>query len=233
MGMLDRVRRQQEARRRKTEHDAAAQRQGAWLGEHRRLEALAETARSPQGRADGGGRTPFDDGERLLHSLGGSLVKAGHPPSQPVGLDAGWSPEVVGRVSRRDGLPPNAYLQRETVPPPVDSGRILVTTRRVLFEGRGLLGEWSLTELDRVVHHAELPWTALQTDDGGLTSGLSYEARAVEAFRFHLALAVAMAGESPTADGVPGAARARLIGIAEAQVAAHRAERPTVTDLEG
>ncbi|MGH9024215.1 MAG: hypothetical protein ACRDV9_14140 [Acidimicrobiia bacterium] len=231
--MLDRVRRQRESRRRKAQRDAAAQRHGAWIREHRRLEAFLETARSPEGRSGAEGRTPLGEGELLYHSLAGSLVKAGRAPSQPVGLDEGWGPEVVGRVLRREGTPPNAYVQRENVPPPVDSGRILVTSRRVLFEGRGLLREWRLSELDGVVHDAELPWTALQTDDDGSISGLSCDAVAIEDFRFRLALAVALAGESPTAGLAPGQARARLIQIAEARVAAHEAERPAVPDLDG
>ncbi|MER7459984.1 hypothetical protein [Micromonospora sp. NPDC126480] len=98
----------------------------------------------------------------------------------------------------------------------VDTGRVVVTDRRVAFLGRRRQRIWWYEDLVGPAHHRHAPVTLLPTNDGSPLAGLLVSRPATLTFRFHVTLAFA--------DGLGN--RDAVAACLDELVAAHQRIRP-------
>jgi hypothetical protein len=133
------------SRRERRQHERALQ---EWSAEQTLLEELARAARAacgPGGGANGG--VLLKKGESFLWGAPAKLVEPRRMPGHRVGSNAGVRVHVAKGVNLGIGASRGHYVPGPEVQTPVDSGRVIITTRRVLFTGARTTREWSYTKL--------------------------------------------------------------------------------------
>jgi hypothetical protein len=120
---------------------------GPWQKEHDRLERVTQVlADAVAGRSQQVG-IMLTGGEVGLWAMPGSLVEARRGPGHYQGRSSGVSVPIGFGVRYRTGSSRGHYVQGKEVLTPIDAGRIVITTQRVVFAGQKQTREWRFSKL--------------------------------------------------------------------------------------
>ncbi len=202
------------AQKRQAKQEAAAE--AAWLADQVLLDKLARAAQAatgPGGGADSG--VILKAGEVALWMGQASLIEPRRQQGHYQGSYSGVSFRIAKGVRYTVGGSRGHYVPGPEVQTPVDSGRAVVTTQRVLFIGGRSNREWAYSKLVSVDSSANDATVLLSVSNRQKVSGLHLGKSGTE-FTHFLALGVAVAQH-----GAPAVA-AECLESAEA----HRTTRP-------
>lgn len=207
-------------RERREEKHLAKERQealGVWQKEQDLLDALVSAA---HGAAVGGSPSAasgviLKSGEDALWEGSANLVEPRRSPGRYQGGYSGVSIRIAKGVRYSVGGTRGHYVPGPEVQTPVDVGRTVVTTRRLLFLGNQTTREWDFAKLVSVDASGDDRVILVHVTNRERVSGLSLGELGAE-FSSYLALGIAIAQE-----GAP-AVEAEL----QAEADRHRSSRP-------
>ena len=220
MGFFER--RRQRAAARASEQRATVQREAdaTWQSERAQLVAMIDEAANYVGvtRVEAPDLTvQLAKDERVLGVVQGcSLVEPRRSPGHYAGGYQGFSFKIAKGVRYHVGGTRGTYVPGDELPTVIDQGTIIITTKRVIFQGTKQAREWSFSKLLGVQHDAARPWTAISVSNRQKVSGFLYDHEHTADIRFRLTLALAIFNDD----------RGTLVADLKRQLAEHDAERP-------
>ena len=190
------------ARRREAQHAAELSRQIAaqaarmavWQKGDSDIADLIEAVETFRGSPEAAQQAGFltAKGETVyLVGAGAALIEPRRPPAQWQSGSQGFSFHVAKGVTYRVGQTRGHIVQQEEQPTPIDTGTVIITDQRVVFEGSKATREWAFPKLLGVSNDPNLPWTALQVANRQKVSGFLYDHEHSQHIRFMLQLAIA------------------------------------------
>lgn len=164
----------------------------AWRDEQDKLDRLAAVARDAgHGRAGVGHGVLLKAGEAALFSGSASLVEPRRQPGHYVNSHSSVSFRVAKGVRYSVGGSRGRYVPGAEVQSPVDSGRFVITTSRVVFTGARTTREWLFSKLISLDASKRADVVLLHVANRQKVSGLALGKQGDE-FTAHLALGVAI-----------------------------------------
>jgi hypothetical protein len=130
----------------------------------------------------------------------------------------GFSFRVAKGVSYRIGQTRGHYIPGPETLTAIDSGRVLISDQRIVFQGDMQAREWAYAKLVGYHHDETGPWTSLHESNRQKTSAIHYDATTTDVVRFRLALALAVFQGDTSA----------LEGHIRDEIDAHRASEPAL-----
>lgn len=187
-----------------------------WQVEQDRLDALARAARSASGPGGGSGDgMVLGRGESELWSGPGALVETRRQRGEYVGGYRGVSFRVAKGMRYSVGGTRGHYVPGPEVQTPVDTGRLVVTNRRVVFTGAKSTRQWAFDKLISLDASSDGDTVLIHVSNRQKASGVHVRDHG-EDFTAFLALGVALAQNDPT----------EVATDCEKAAAEHRTERP-------
>jgi len=187
-----------------------------WQAAQDRLDEVARIARS---LAAGTGivQVPMvlQKGEVPVLATPASLVEPRRAPGHYAGGYSGVSVRIAKGVRYNVGGTRGHYVPGDEVQTPVDTGRAVVTTRRIVFTGDKATREWAFAKLVGLDSTADGRGVMVHVSNRQKTSGLMTSG---DGERFQALLALALAAFEDGAD--------QVADDAERAAADHRAQRP-------
>lgn len=178
------------------QHAAAV---AAWEVDQARLDKLASAAQTATGR--GGGADAgimLKAGEVALWSGAASLVEPRRQQGHYSGAYSGVSFRVAKGVRYTVGGSRGHYVPGPEVQTPIDSGRVVVTTGRVVFVGGKATREWAFSKLVSMDSSADDATVLISVSNRQKVSGVHLGKTGTEFTNF-LALGVAVSQNSAVA----------------------------------
>ena len=182
---------QRENQRRLAEHIAADQR---WQTELDDLDRMMATAGNFEGlTSHRDSSVLLKKGERIYAALPRvTLIEASVAAAGQLGTDSGFSFHGMRSIGANRGSTPANPTSVPEGMRVVDHGSVTVTDRRVAFQGSKKGREWALAKLQGIEHSSTQPYTLIQVTNRQKISGILYPLAYATAWRFNLALALAV-----------------------------------------
>jgi hypothetical protein len=174
------------------------------------------------GLPDDDGSVLLERGEHLiLDAEGAVLIEGRRQPGHYVGGYSGFSVRVADGVRWHVGGTRGKYVPGPEMPTPIDTGRFVVTDKRMFFSGPLQSRQWLYPKLLAVENDEKMPMSMLPVSNRQKTSGVASDPGHVVLLRFRIAWGVAVfRGEVPKL-------RAELVkGLAAVDTARPRPKGP-------
>lgn len=188
-------------RQRREQREAEIARVHARAADERRSRALAELGEMIALASTNGWAADriadltliLDHDERWLGSLRGvSLIQPRVGPSHTVTNYAGFSYRLTEKTRVRSGQYRSTHVPGVEEPTDVDAGLVVITSKRVVFQGNKRSHEWPYTRMLGYLHSPTSPWTSIQIRGRERVSGIRYDWQHASWFRFRLAWGLAL-----------------------------------------
>ena len=194
-GLMSRLRAWREERQQAAAQEAYTEALADWQSELNDLKELLEVAWQYRGGSQADiaqtGVLLETDETPYMVLKGAMLIEVrrdrGHYEGGTQGFSVRLSKGVTYRVAGHKG----AYVPGEEEPFKIDEGMVVITNRRVIFQGPSQTREWDFDKLIGMQHDDERPWTAIHVRNRQKVSGVGYGDRLTPHVRLRLDLAVA------------------------------------------
>jgi hypothetical protein len=127
----------------------------------------------------------------VLVMAGAGLIEMGREAGSYQGGSQGVSFRVMKGVSYRVGGHRGTFVPGPEVLKVVDTGTVVITNQRVVFQGAGRTREWLFTKLIGVDHDPERPLTMLHVSNRQKASGFAYTEKVSDEVRLRMDVALA------------------------------------------